>query len=394
LEILQVHNYYQQAGGEDKVVQNEKELLEKYGHSVWQFMKHNDCINNFQKKLEVFLTTHYSHKTKREFEQFLKKNRPDIVHVHNFFPLITPSIFDVCSSQKIPVVLTLHNYRIVDPGSLLLHNGKVDERSLTGSAYDCVWDGVYRGSVLQTAVVAHMIEYHRKRKTWDTKVNRLIALSDFAKSKFIEGGIAENQLTIKPNFVNDYSNEISDSLPVSHIPSDYYVFVGRISSEKGIEMLVETWVEAKIPTPLYIIGEGPLMDKLKQKAHENNKVVWLGFQPKETTLQYIRKAKAMVFPSICYENFPMTILEAFCLGKPVIVSDRGSHAGIVKDQVTGIHFKVGNKEDLADKMMGIEQHPGILSHLEHNARKEYLEKYTPEKNYEILMNIYQNSIKQ
>jgi len=390
MRVLQVHNYYQIPGGEDVVVEAEKLLLEEHEHCVRQFTRHNDTIKGLSQKIKVFFSTHYSARSRKEFSRELKSFSPDIVHIHNFFPLITPSILDACIAFDVPVVMTLHNYRIVDPGSLLLHNGKIDERSLQGSAYRCVLDGVYRDSILQTAVVAHMVEYHRKRNTWNTKVHRLLALSDFAKSKFIEGGIHADRITVKPNFVSDYAKQISGALPASLGITDYYIFVGRISSEKGIEMLVDTWNKAKISIPLLIIGDGPLSEKLKQKTQANDKIIWLGYQPKENTLQYIKNARALLFPSICYENFPMTILEAFCLGKPVIASNRGSHASIVKDMHTGIHFEVGNQDDLADKLMWIEKQPDILPDLGHNARKEYLEKYTPEKNYKLLHKIYQD----
>lgn len=182
MRILQVHNYYITDGGEEVVVKNERRLLEEHSHQVLEFSKDNHSLSLFDKLKQVF-STHYSRRVKQEFAAFLKTHSVDVIHVHNTFPQITLSILDAAEAQNIPVIFTLHNYHLVYPNGLLYHNGRIDERSLKGSAYECVWDGVYRNSVFLTAIVAHLIEYHRKKNTWSTKVDQFITPTNFAKKK-------------------------------------------------------------------------------------------------------------------------------------------------------------------------------------------------------------------
>ena len=389
MRVLQVHNFYQFAGGEDVVVSNEKALLESYGHEVFQYTRSNHDIEGIKNKLEVLFTTHYSEKSKKDFTKILKEINPGIVHVHNFFPLITPSVFDACLEAQVPSVFTLHNYRLIHPNGYLINNkGGIDERSVKGSAYLCVPGKVYRNSVLQTAVVAHMIEYHRKAKTWHSKVNQFIALTAFAKSKFIEGGLPPDKIVIKPNFINDYLQE--QGMSAINSKDNYFVMVGRLSGEKGVEMLVKTWLEKKIKTPVYIVGEGPLQENLSAIIAGCDNVKLLGRKTHGDTLRLIHQAKALIFPSMWYEGFPMTIVEAFSLGTPVITSNIGSQAEIVTDQYNGLHFRVGDMQNLADTVAKLED-KDLLERLMVQARQSYLENYNRELNYKRLIEIYQEA---
>lgn len=389
MKILQVHNYYQYAGGEDAVVQNEKLLLEKYGHKVDQYTKYNNEIKGLKRKISLLTSTYYSNSSKRAFADKLIGAKPDIVHVHNLFPLITPSIFDACQEAGIPVVMTLHNYRILYPNAYLFHKGEIDERTIDASAYLTVPDAVYRDSVLQTAVVAHMIEYHRKRNTWNKKVSRLITFTEFTKNIFARSGVSSSKLVIKPNFVEDKISSVSQTSPFE---KPYFVYVGRISEEKGIEMLVQTWVDYQLSYPLFILGTGHLVEDLQQISSINKNIHWLGFQPQEVVLRYIRHAQALLFPSICYEGFPMTIVESFCLGTPVISSDIGNQASIISPNHNGIHFKAKSCSDFADKINYLMQTPEMLEEMGENARATYLKYYTPEVNHQKLLEIYESVI--
>ncbi|RMG25008.1 MAG: glycosyltransferase family 1 protein, partial [Methanobacteriota archaeon] len=200
MKILQVHNRYQHAGGEDSVVRMEKELLEQYGHEVVQFLADNDDIQGLTKKIKVALSTHYSKASKRAMKDYLDRYEPDVVHVHNFFPKLTPSIFDACSERGVPTVMTLHNYRLICPGALFMRDGKVCEKCLQGGPYHAVRYGCYKSSRIGSWSVARMISYHRKANTWHHKVDRFIALTEFAKSKFTEAGFPEGKIVVKPNF--------------------------------------------------------------------------------------------------------------------------------------------------------------------------------------------------
>lgn len=200
MKILQVHNYYITDGGEEVVVKNERRLLEEHGHLVLEFSKDNHNLSIFDKLKQVF-TAHYSKRVKKEFSAYLKTHTVDVIHIHNTFPQITPSVLDSAVALSIPVVFTLHNYRLVYPNGLLYYNGKIDERSLQDSAFSCVWDGVYRNSVFLTALVAHHIEYHRKKSTWKNKVDQFIIPTNFAKKKLIEGGLPSHKMVTKPHFL-------------------------------------------------------------------------------------------------------------------------------------------------------------------------------------------------
>lgn len=384
MHVVQVHNFYKQSGGEDKVLEQEKKLLESHGVPVVQYLKSNKNLTDFLDYLFLAFNTRYSQRSYHEFSSFLDKENADIVHVHNFFPQISPSIFDVTTGKGIPSILTLHNYRLFHPNGLLMHDGEVDRRGLNSSAYRCVLDGVYRDSVIQTAVVANMIEYHKKQETWKKKVDLFIALSEFAKKLFVEGGLPEKKIVVKPNFVTDPQLKMS----FSKNKPEGYLFIGRISAEKGIKDLINTWVTHKIPYDLFIIGEGPLKDELQSNSSRCSNINWLGRLQNEDVFRWLNKVKALIFPSICYEGFPITILEALSMGCPVICSNIGSQQSIIKNEVTGLHFEVSNREDLLAKIEVLEHNEDLFSQLCKNARRNYLNYYTPEKNYKMLTDIY------
>ncbi|NJO88917.1 MAG: glycosyltransferase family 4 protein [Chloroflexia bacterium] len=389
MKILQVHNFYKQSGGEDSVVKNEYDLLIKYGHEVIQHTKHNDEIIGWRSKIDVAFNTHYSKKTYNDFKSVLLNTKPDIVHVHNLFPLFTPSIFDACLECKTPVVMTIHNFRIFYPNGLFLHNGKLDMRGLKTSAYRCVFDKVYRDSFIQTAVVAHMIEFHKRKNTWNKNTTTLIALSELSRQILIEGGIWDEKLVIKPNFCEDRYDisEVKNEL----LSKKYIVFVGRISEEKGIIQLIEHYKYLDIKTPLFIIGDGPLKDKLLQETKDNTLLHWMGSQSHHETLNYIRNAQALIFPSICLENFPMTIVESLSLGVPVLASNIGAAKYIIQDTKEGILYDPFNKQEFYDSLQVILK-PDVNKQMSSNARQRYLLNFTPELNYQTLISIYNDSI--
>lgn len=391
MKILQVHNYYQQSGGEDTVVKNEFEYLVSKGHKVVQFNKTNESIKGLRLKLELLFNTHYSDKSYKEFLEMLKKENPDIVHVHNFFPLFTPSIFDVCNKLKIPIVLTLHNFRIFHPNGLLLFNGKTDLRGLVGSAYKCIPDKVYRNSYIQTAVVAHMIEYHKKRNTWNTKIDKIIPLSQTSKEIFLKGGIKENKMVVKPNFTKD----VYDQIPVSADlkKRGYILYVGRISEEKGIKQLLESYERNSIKNELIIIGDGPIKSKLENLSKDNIHISWLGSLAHKKVLEYMKNATALIFPSICMENFPMTVVESMSMGVPVLASNIGAAKSIIENKVDGLLYNPFESKELAE-VIKIVSDCHENTRMGENARKTFLSKYTSAVNYLELIQIYQDAIRE
>ncbi|WP_017317174.1 glycosyltransferase [Mastigocladopsis repens] len=387
MKIMIAHNRYQYAGGEDVVVQAERALLQSYGHEVLLWEIDNDSIVGIQGKVKAALSAVYSTRSREQIKEKISHFRPDIVHVHNFFPLLSPAIYDACRDVNIPVVQTLHNYRLGCPKAMLLRDGKICE--------DCIgkvvpWSGVahgcYRGSRIQSAAVATMLTVHTLRGTWQNRVDAYITLTNFHKDKMVQAGLPKDKIHIKPNFLlapqfQSQTNKLKN----------YALFVGRLSEEKGVTTLIDAYSQGHLSIPLKIVGDGPLDEALRQQVQARGLgevITFLGRQSKATVLELIYNAKFLVFPSIWYEGFPLTIAEAFACGLPVIASKLGSMAEIVEDGVTGLHFEAGNALDLAAKINWAITHPEAVDTMEINARCTYEAKYTPEANYKQFMEIY------
>ncbi len=384
MKILFVHNSYQHVGGEDTVLQAEIRLLTKNGQEVCLAGRDNQSIDSIFAKLNAFKGVVYSKFAKLWMAEQIKQYQPDIVHVHNFFPLLSPSIYDACIEAAVPVIQTLHNYRTICPGALLMRGGQVCELCVSGSPYQAILHRCYKNSIPGTFAVAKMVFYHRSKGTWREKVDRFIALTDFAKNKFVEAGFPEEKIVVKPNFVEDPLNIKSKGLREAKA-----FFVGRISREKGVSGLMSAWDHLNYP--LLLAGDGPEFEGLKNSC-DNNAITFLGTQSKEQVYDLMTHSQFLVMPSIWYEGFPMVLVEAFAHGLPVICSRLGGMAEIVEDGVTGLHFEAGNADDLAKKVRWMIAHLEECEQMGKNARLEYEKKYTPEKNYEMLMDIYQQAI--
>jgi len=384
MKILFVHNRYQHVGGEDTVLSAEMVLMSTNGHDVVSSIQNNDAITSLSSKLKTFFNINYSYASRQWMVDEIKKHAPDVVHVHNFFPLLTPSIYDACLDKNIPVIQTLHNYRTMCPGALLMRDGKVCELCVKGSAYQSVLHGCYRNSVVGTFAVARMVENHRREGTWNIKVNRFIALTEFARNKFIEAGFPEEKIRVKPNFSDNPCPSNDDEC----FKRNGALFVGRLSEEKGLATLIDAWHDLDIP--LKVAGIGPLESELTHL--KNSTVIALGRLDQDSVQKEMRKAAFLVMPSKWYEGFPMVLVEAFSQGLPVVASRLGGMAEIVEDGITGLHFEAGNGKDLAEKVQWMYDHPEECQQMGLNARKVFEEKYTADKNYEILMSIYQEAI--
>lgn len=398
MKILQVHNAYRERGGEWGVFHSERELLAGSGHDIVPFLKDNrEALSGVLSRLRQPFRTHYSVRSREEIRKELKQHQSELMHVHNFFPLLTPSIFDAASEEGIPSVMTLHNYRLIHPNGLLMHDGEIDERSVRGSAWECVMDGVYRDSVLQTAVVAHMIEHHRKRGTWRRVPTLLIALTEFAKMKFVEGGLPEERIRVKPNFIHDPFGKggVLQGLPERSEEQDeppYFLFAGRISREKGVKDLIRCWNRFQIEPELRILGEGPDRKKLEVMSAHNQSIRWLGQKPREEVLRQMYGARALLFPSRWYEGFPLTLVEALSVGCPAIVTRIGSQAEIIRHGETGFHVQPGNLDEIRTAVRALAEQSALRQAISQSAREEYLEKYTPEINLRQLERIYEEAV--
>jgi glycosyltransferase involved in cell wall biosynthesis len=383
MKVLAVHNRYQMRGGEDTVFDSEVLLLAAAGAAVTTFVVTNDKITGVGSRISSFLQAPYNLLSYRKFARILAAEKPDVVHVHNFFPLLTPAIFDVCRSQRVAVVFTLHNFRITCANGLLFRDGKPCRLCINGSPYSAVLYRCYRGSLLGSLAVANMIALHRWRGTWRRSVNRFIALSEFGRDHFISAGVPGSLIKIKPNFVHDRAGASDDNSNREGI-----LYVGRLSPEKGIGVLLDAW--KRMSVPLTIVGSGPLEPAVR--AMQTPAVKFLGPLEAAEVTALMKRSRFLVVPSVCYEQLPMVVIEAFAAGLPVIASRIGSLEYLVSDARTGYHFQAGNALDLANvatKAMSLPKPASLL--LGQEARATYLSYYTPERNLRLLLEIYQEA---
>jgi glycosyltransferase involved in cell wall biosynthesis len=394
MKILSLHNAYRQPGGEDVVFESEARLLRERGHEVAEIrVDNNDAGLTRIRPLQRAGRLAFSEESFEMVRAACKEFRPDVAHVHNFWMKLTPSVHAACHSEGVATVQTLHNYRLLCPNALLLRNGRVCE--------DCVgktpWRGVlrrcYRGSIAASAAVAGMIVHNRRRRTWDEDVDQFIALTEFSRKKFIEGGLPAHKIAVKPNFTRDAGR--SNVLPSS---SDLMLFVGRLSAEKGVGSLLGGWARAGLMNygRLCILGDGPERRNLEKRAEAlglfADRVTFLGNRSRSEVLEWMSHARAVVAPSVWYENFPMVVVESLMLGRPVIASDLGALREIVREYEVGLRFTPGDAVDLGYTMRKLLIDGKLADLLGAQAREAYLERYTPEQNYTALMNIYQTAM--
>jgi glycosyltransferase involved in cell wall biosynthesis len=389
VKILLVHNTYQQPGGEDVVFSQERELLERAGHEVLTYCRSNWEIANYPrlKRFALLGRMTWSAGSRREIAHLLRDQRPDLVHVHNTFLAISPSIYSACKKAHVPVVQTLHNYRLLCSAANFFRRGGVCEDCLRHSLWRGVLHSCYRGSRAQTSAVALMLAVHRWLGTWSKMVDCFIALSGFSRQKFIEGGVPAERIAVKPNFVS--------ADPGCRVPSgEYALFIGRFSPKERVLTLLAAWQRLPVNIPLRIAGSGPERPSLEAQAKEMglSHVCFLGQLPRDEVIAALKGARFLVFTSEWYENFPMTIAEAFACGVPVICSRLGAMQEIVADGRTGLHFTPGNADDLARKVKWVWTRPDEVTTMGGAARAEYEAKYTAEKNYSLLMEIYRRAI--
>lgn len=378
LRVLVVHNAYQHKGGEDTVVEAEVALLRSKGHEVELFVRNNDAIVNMP-RVAVVVQTVWSLPASHDFDLVVNRFKPDVVHVHNTFPLISPAIYWVAKRNRIPVVQTLHNFRLMCPQAMFLRNNQVCEDCLGTLPWRGALRGCYRNSKLQSTVLAGMLTIHRALGTWQNKVTRYIALNEFCRTKFIEGGLPANRLVVKPNFVDFPAPPAGQRLG--------FLFVGRLSVEKGIQVLVDASLKLK-DIDLKVAGTGPEERLLSGSPQLKPLGALTGNQVREQMSQ----SQALVIPSIWYENFPRTIVEAFGCGLPVIASRIGALADIVQDGVTGLLFNPGDADDLAEKIQWAHDNPAKLAMMGINARALYESQFTADINYQQLIGIYEDAI--
>lgn len=388
LRILQVHNYYQIPGGEDVVAQNERILLEKNGHTVIEYTRNNSEINELHgiKKLKLPFAAVFSVKTYREVKKIIKENKIDIVHVHNTLMMVSPSVFYAAFKCKVPVVQTLHNFRMLCPAGSFFRDNQICEACAKGSLMPAIRKKCYRNSRLQTVVSAAILVIHRLLGTY-RKVF-FICLTEFNRKKILllnKNGkmiVDPEKIFVKPNFTF-----VDKELKNTKESMDYYLFVGRIEALKGIEIAIKAF--EKLPDKkLVVAGTGPMLPDMKKyvQEHHMKNVEFVGYLDKSALQEKYCHAKAVVMTSQCYEAFAMAVAEAYSYGVPVIGGNVGNVNNMVDEGVTGIHFEYNSSKDLADKIMVYETMD--IYALKKNAKEFYEKKLRPESNYVLLEEIY------
>src|SRR5580704_5361969 len=384
MKILSVHNSYQNPGGEDQVFAQETDLLRSHGHQVLLYRASNDQVNG-KNRLVLLGDTIWNKQIHAELRALMHRETPDIVHVHNTFPLISPAVYYAANEEGIPVVQTLHNYRMLCPAATFFRDGHVCEECLGKSI---PWPGVlhacYRGSRLTTAAAAAMLATHNYKQTWSKTVSAYIALTGFARDKFIEGGLPAGKIFVKPNYLQ------SDPGP-GEGQGNYALFVGRLTPEKGIDTLLEAWRQVGRELPLQIAGDGPLAAEVERASRETEGVSWLKWLPRAEILQRMKDASVLILPSTWYEGFPLILAEAFAVGLPVIASNLGSMSSVVDHGRTGLHFRAGSSGDLVDQVRWLRAHPAEAAFMRTQARQEYELKYAGDANYARLIDIYESA---
>lgn len=384
MKILMLHNRYLVPGGEDLSTSAEAELLARHGHEVELLQQDNRRVAELG-KARTALRTLWSRESLQRIETKLRGGGFDVMHVQNFFPLWSPSVYYAASRCGVPVVQTLRNYRLICSNAVFFRENRVCE--------DCLgryvpWPGVlhacYRDSRAASAVVAAMVGAHKFVGTWRTRVNLYIALSEFARQKYIAGGLAAEKIMVKPNFIDP-------SPVVGQGGGGYALFVGRLSPEKGISTMLEAWKTADAPFPLKIAGDGPLVEAVKAAAAANPSIEYLGQIAPSATFDLMSRAEFLVFPSACYEGMPRTVIEALAAGTPVVASNIGAAASMVSHAETGFHFAPGSVSELRERIEWCARNAAELRSMRQKARAAFLESYTGEANIRVLLTAYRRA---
>jgi glycosyltransferase involved in cell wall biosynthesis len=385
MRILLCHNHYQQPGGEDQVFAAEAQLLEDYGHHIVRFTRHNRTVEQLG-WWQTAVKCVWNQAVYRELRELIRRERPDVMHCTNIFPLISPAAYWAARHERIPVVQSLHNYRLLCPNAQLLRDGRVCEQCAGRRvAWPSVTHACYRDSRAGSAVVTAMLAFHRKLRTWTRAVDRFIALTEFSRGKLIAGGLPAEKIVVKPNFV------ARDPGP-GRGRGGYAVFIGRLAPEKGLAVLLDAWSRMPQPISLKIVGDGPMANTVRDAAERDPAIEWLGRRSHDEVMAVLGDAAVLVMPSLGYETFGLVIAEAFSRGTPVIASRLGAVGELVDHGRTGLLFTAGDAGDLAAAVGQFWDEPQCATHMRQPARAEFEAKYTRERNYEQLMSIYEDVV--
>ncbi|MGB4346060.1 MAG: glycosyltransferase family 4 protein [Burkholderiaceae bacterium] len=379
MKILVVHNRYYYRGGEDTVVDAEGSLLRGHGHQVRLYSRDNNELSHLS-RTHTALSTIWSRQTERDVKDICTDFAPDVIHAHNTFPLISPSLYGVAARLQIPVVQTLHNFRLLCPQAMLLRQERVCEACVGHLPWRAVAHRCYRNSYSQSAVTVAMLAAHRLRGTWRKQISRYIVLNQLCRDKFTQGGLPLERMRIKPNFVESVRAPQWEKRQGG-------MFIGRLSVEKGIGILAQALTHLP-EIRIDVFGKGPLQNLVTQSPG----LRYGGFQSPAQLTRRLHDAAYVVVPSTGVESFGLVAIEAFACGTPVIATRHGGLAELVVHGKTGLLVAPGDADDLACAISWAEANPAAMLTMGKAAYAEYLTRYTPEHNYDLLVRIYREAI--
>ena len=390
MKILVLHNYHRKgsASGDDQVFKSETALLREHGHSVSEYTVCNDSFDNgsFFKKLTQTFGMLWSFKNYNAVKKAIEAEQPDVVHVHTFFPLLSPSVLYAAKRSGVKVVATLHDTRFICPCATSLRGTELCNSCGDGHYFRMVRYGCFKGSKLQSLIVASVFKYHRLRKSFYKQIDRYICLNE-NQIRLLEGiGFDENKIVKKYNFVPDSEAGLPAEKPAL-LPERYVVFYGRIGEEKGVRLLMKIWDRIS-DIPLVVMGGGPLENEFRQWAESKSNVFFLGYTEHKKCLSIVRGGEFVVFPSIWYEGCSMVEIETESLGKALIATDLGFSEEAIVNGVNGYKVPLGNADLFEERIRALFSRPDLCREMGLRARKDYEAKYLPEENYRQLMKIY------
>lgn len=377
-KILIVHNYYQIPGGEDTVVANEEQLLKEYGHEVFFYSRKNSELKTMSKLQKIMLpfTSIFNIRTYIDIKQIIRRKNIEIVHVHNTLALISPSVYYAAKACKVPVIQTIHNFRLLCPGATFFREGHICEECITKGLKCAIKHNCYRESKIQTIVCVINMKLHRMMGIY--RDFNYICLTEFNKSKLLSlKQVNQDKVFVKPNFVNSIGEFIPGTQRVNQ-----FVFVGRLDKLKGIDILLKAWNRmGKAAPKLIVCGTGPMEKWCKQFITKTRSNVELrGYIPNKEARKLIAHSKALILPTQWYEGFPISIVEAYSVGTPVICTAIGNASSVVEEGITGWKFK-----DMAGLISAIENYEDICARTLEN----YKTKFAKDINYKKMMEIYE-----
>jgi glycosyltransferase involved in cell wall biosynthesis len=384
LKVLMLHNRYQEKGGEDEVFSQEVGLLRRMGHTVVEYEDSNDRLHQIAPLPGLFRAI-WSKETVSRLRAVLRETQPDVAHFHNTFAMISPSAYYACREANVPVVQTLHNYRLGCPNASCYLNGQPCEKCISRTV---AWPGIvrkcYRQSRAATAGVAAVTASHKLLGTYRRMVDAYISTTAFARRIHIQSGLPEHLVFVKPNFVDSPAAG-------ERQPRGYALYVGRITLEKGVDTLLAAWERLQCNMPLLLAGggDGRIAESVRRAAASNPNIQWLGVRPHAEIMSLMLGADFLIQPSPLYEGCGMAIVEAFSAGLPCIVAGHGSLGELVEDGRTGRHIRPGDPSDLAAKVEWMRANSVRVAEMGEETRTRFEENFSPARNYKMLMEIYQ-----